>query len=404
MKRFFILIGFFVLATACELDPLYESAYYECKGSITGDKNQHPDSADYQNLLNEIISFGVPGIMMTVSDEAGVWSGASGKADLASDIDLKPCNITRTGSTVKTMTAVTILLLQEEGKLDLDDKIADYLSAEILNGLANAKVVTIRQLLQHSSGIYNYIADPHFQTASLNDLIKVWKPNELLSYARKKPADFTPGTDARYSNTGYILLGEIIEVVESKPFYKVFEEKLIQPVSLLSTQFAAKNPVPEGIIQGYIDLYSNLNVVNATYYSGWDYFTADGGLISNAYDLNRFLMALFAGNLLSDESLKEMTNWKAPREQDSEGFETYYGLGIFKIMTDYGPAYLHSGDAIGYFASMVYFPEQKVTISWAVNGNYGKIDEFTQSKKGMEYIFKTVMNSTKKMNNEPKIF
>lgn len=397
MKRFFILIGLIVLAAACELDPLYESTYYECKGAIAGHNNQHPNSTEYQNLLNEITSFGVPGIMMTVSNEAGVWTGASGKADLASDIDLKPCNITRTGSTVKTMTAATILLLKEEGKLKLDDKIADYLSADILNGLANSKVVTIRQLLQHSSGIYNYIADPHFQTASLNDLTKVWKPKELLFYARNKQADFTPGTDVRYSNTGYILLGEIIEVVENKPFYKVFEEKLFQPINLSSTQFAAEDPVPEGIIQGYIDLYSNLNVVNASYYSGWDYFTADGGLISNAYDLNRFLTALFAGNILSDESLEAMTNWIAPREQDSDGFETYYGLGIFQIMTDYGPAYIHSGDAIGYFASMVYFPEQKVTISWAVNGNYGKIDEFTQSKEAMEYIFKTVINSTQKI-------
>ena len=235
----------------------------------------------------------------------------------------------------------------------------------------------------------------HTSKQPLNDLIKVWRPEELLFYARNKPANFQPNDDVQYSNTGYILLGEIIEAIEKKPFYKVFEEKLFEPLNLSFTRFAAEDPVPEGIIQGYIDLYSNLNVVNATYYSGWDYFTADGGLIGNAYDLNIFLTQLLEGNILSEESLKEMTTWKAPQKQVGDGFKTWYGLGIFKIMTDYGPAYLHSGDAIGYFASMVYFPEKNVTVSWAANGNYGKIDEFIQSKEAIEHIFQTVLSSEK---------
>lgn len=380
---------------ACEQDPFYDSTYYECNEAADPGSELHPRHETYRQLLHDLTNSGVPGIMMTIRDDRGVWSGAAGKADLANNIDLKPCHISRLGSTVKTFTAVTLLMLQEEGKLDLDDKIADYLSPEYLNGLANADVVTIRQLLQHSSGIFNYILDPHFQTASLNDLIKVWKPEELLSYARNKPAYFPPGTDVRYSNTGYILLGEIIEAVENKPFYEVFEEKLFHPLGLSSIRFAAEDPVPEGIIQGYVDLYSNLNVINATYYSGWDYFTADGGLIGNTLDLNLFLSKLFQGKILSEESLEELTSWKAPRDQDSDGFYTYYGLGIFNIITDYGPAYLHSGDAIGYFASMVYFPEQQVTITWAANGNYGKIDTYTQSKEAMENIFQTVLESEK---------
>lgn len=391
-----ILLFFAMMSVvACEQDPFYDPVRYKCKESVGFNNELHPRHNDYQLLLDDITGSGTPGIMMTIRNQAGTWSGVAGKADLASDIDLKPCHITRVGSTVKTFTAATILLLQEEGKLNLDDKITEYLSTDYLRGLANAETVTIRQLLQHSSGIYNYIVDSHFQTASLNDLIKVWRPEELLFYARNKPANFQPNDDVQYSNTGYILLGEIIEAIEKKPFYKVFEEKLFEPLNLSFTRFAAEDPVPEGIIQGYIDLYSNLNVVNATYYSGWDYFTADGGLIGNAYDLNIFLTQLLEGNILSEESLKEMTTWKAPQKQVGDGFKTWYGLGIFKIMTDYGPAYLHSGDAIGYFASMVYFPEKNVTVSWAANGNYGKIDEFIQSKEAIEHIFQTVLSSEK---------
>lgn len=393
MKTFLFLSLCVFTFFACEKDHVFEDSHYACPRVPVEENTLHPKHEKYQDLMEDMINSGVPGVMMSVHDpENGIWSGASGKADLASNVKLSPCNITRVGSTVKTFTAVTILLLQEEGKLDIDDKISNYLTAEYLRGLANAPELTIRQLLQHSSGLYNYISNLHFQTASLNDLEKVWRPEELLSYARERTHDFEPGSDVEYSNTNYILLGEIIEAVEGKPFYQVFEEKIFLPLNLSRTRFAAEDPVPENIIRGYIDLYSNLNLVNSTYYSGWDYYTADGGLISNANDLNIFLNALFNGNILTEKSMKAMLEWQEPKDQDEEGFETFFGLGIFRISTDHGPAYLHSGDAIGYFASMVYFPEQDVIITWAVNGNYGKIDEFTSTKEAMEKIFRTVLD------------
>ena len=96
--------------------------------------------------------------------------------------------------------------------------------------------------MQHSSGIYNYIQNLQFQTASLNDLIRQWKPEELLNFARNKPAYFSPGTDVSYSNTNYKLLGMIIANVEGKPFYEVFKEKIFDPLGLTMTVFAATVP------------------------------------------------------------------------------------------------------------------------------------------------------------------
>lgn len=377
---------------SCEPDFEIEPAFYSCSFTFVDSSENHRHKQRYQKLLDEITYSGAPGIMMSVyNPEAGMWLGASGKADLSNNINMKPCNLTRMGSTVKTFTAAAILLLKEEGKLQLDDPITTYLSHHVLQSIENANRATVRQLLQHSSGIYNYIQSLQFQTASLNDLIKEWKPEELLQYARNRKAYFSPGADVKYSNTNYILLGMIIEAVEKKPFYEVFEEKLFIPHGLTSTRFAATAPVPDGIVRGYVDFYSKFNVIDATYYSGWDYYTADGGLISNPYDLNIFMTKLMLGEIISKESLAEMTACQTPSQQDPEFYKIHYGLGIFKMETPFGPAFFHSGDAVGYYANMVFFPDQNTTVAWAANGNYGKIDEFTSTKTAMDKIFQEIL-------------
>ncbi len=393
IKKVFQLLVVCLLGACTEKDEVFEASFYECTSGITSNNLQHPLANRIDSLAETFINKGIPGIMISVRNKAGQYTASRGKSDLASNVDLQACNITRAGSTVKTFTAVTLLMLQEDGLLDLDDPISEYLSKKVFHGIENAENSTIRQLLNHSSGIHNYIQDTKFQTASLNDLIKEWQPEELLEYSRGRNAYFAIGTDVRYSNTNYILLGLIIEEVTGLPFYEVFEEMLFRPMHLNFTSFAATDPVPNGIIRGYVDLYSNLNLINATYYSGWDYFSADGGLISNTSDLSLFMAKLFQGELLSTESLSEMKSWIAPNEPNKDGFETFYGLGIFQIMTDYGPAYLHSGDAIGYFASMVYFPKQDIAISWASNGNYGKLDAIIQSKETMERIFEAILKT-----------
>jgi D-alanyl-D-alanine carboxypeptidase len=387
-----IILILIVLIQSCKEDVLKEFSVYDCDLPFPDSSAVNSNSARYQQMLDEITGEGVPGIMMCICKPGeGVWVGASGKADLKNGLDLKPCNITRTGSTVKTFTAVTIFKLAEEGKLNLDEKASVYLPSSLIKNINNAGEATIRQLLNHSSGIYNYIQNLQFQTASTNDLIKEWKPEELLDYARNKPAYFSPGEDVTYSNTNYILLGKIIEAIEGKPFYEVFKEKLFLPLNLSLTSFAATDPVPLGIIQGYVDLYSNLGVINATYYSGWDYYTADGGLISNPYDLFVFLKSVMDKEIINSESFDEMTQWIAPENQDPEFFDIYYGSGLFKIDTPYGAAYFHSGDAIGYYANMLYLADYQTYIVWAVNGNYGKIDKFTMTKEAFENIISTVI-------------
>jgi D-alanyl-D-alanine carboxypeptidase len=391
-QLFFKLILVLTLFSSCQKENNPNiAASYNCNLQFTDSSSVNPNHAKYSQLLKDITASGVPGITMSIYNPAnGMWLGASGKADLRNNVAMQPCHISRVGSTVKTFTAATILKLVEEGKLQLDDAAANYLSPAVIENIANADKATIRQLLNHSSGIFNYIRSAQFQTASLNDLIKEWKPEELLAYARGKKAYFKPGEDVQYSNTGYILLGMIIEKVTGKPFWEVFQQKIFTPLGLTATSFAAINTVPSNIVRGYVDIYSNLEVVDATYFSGWDYYTADGGLISNVYDMNVFMQRLFNGNIINSASLNEMLITLKPKTFAVDFFPIETGLGIFKINTPWGDAYQHSGDAIGYYASIVYFPASKTTIVWAVNGNYGKIDQFVSSKKAMEKIFDVV--------------
>lgn len=364
---------------------------YDCSFSFSDSSLLNPNHSTYSQLLSETTTSGVPGMVMSIYKPGeGLWLGGSGKADLKNEVLMKPCQILRMGSTVKTFTAVTILKLKEEGRLNLDDKAALYLPAWAIDHIANADKASIRQLLNHSSGIYNYIQSARFQTASLNDLLKEWKPEDLLAYARGKAAYFEPGTDVYYSNTNYIFLGMIIEKVSGKPFWEVFRDKIFIPLGLSSTVFAATNNVPGNIVRGYVDFFSNFQVVDATYFSGWDYFTADGGLISNVYDMNVFLQKLFDGSIINSASLAEMLTTIPPLKPDTDFFPIQYGLGIFRITTSFGDAYMHSGDAIGYNASMLYFPASQTTLVWAVNGNYGKIDQFVSSKKAMEKVFNVI--------------
>ncbi len=381
-----------IIFTSCRKEDNSNSpASYNCSFSFADSSAANSNNTKYNQLLSEITASGVPGITMSIYKPGdGLWLGASGKADLRNHVAMKPCHISRMGSTVKTVTAVTILKLVEEGRLQLDDKAAMYLSGSELHDIANADKATIRQLLNHSSGIFNYIQSARFQTASLNNLIREWKPNELLAYARGKSAYFEPGTDTRYSNTNYIFLGMIIEKVTGKPFWQVFQEKLFTPLGLTETLFAATNKVPANIVRGYVDFFGNLQVVDATYFSGWDYYTADGGLISNVYDMTAFMRRLFDGNIINAGLLNEMLTTIAPQKADPDFFPIQNGLGIFKISTSHGDAFMHSGDAIGYYATMVYFPATKTVIVWAANGNYGKIDQFISSQKAMKKIFDVV--------------
>jgi len=108
--------------------------------------------------------------------------------------------------------------------------------------------------------------------------------------------------------------------------------------------------------------------------------------------LSIFFRALMNGQIINSNSLNQMLTWKTPKEPDPAFFPISYGLGIFKIETDKGTAYMHSGDAVGYYANMLYFPDDNTTVVYAVNSNYGKIDQYVSTKEAMEKIINETKN------------
>ncbi len=352
----------------------------------------HPKSLVIQALLDSITKEGMPGISMAVYDKTKGWfTGSAGYADIQQKKPFLPCQISRVGSTVKIVTAVSIYQLAEQGLINLDAKISDYLPQDILHGIKNADKATIRQILTHSSGIYNYILDAQFQLASLNDLEKVWQPMELLSYARNKDEYFVPGTDVQYSNTGYVLLGMLIEKVSGTNFPAYFKQHIFEALHLNHTRFNIQDPVPADLPRGYVDWYNTGKIFESTYYSGWDYYSADGGLQSNPYNLIMLTRGLFDGNLLTSSSLQKMLQTE-PFSKEEDFFPIKHASGIFKIQTPYGEAWMHSGEAIGYFATILYFPAKDVTISWMTNGYYGSLEKLVSTKEAYKRILNVVLN------------
>lgn len=390
MKKIFVISLFVLLFLSCEKEEIIDPKTYSCSFDFTDNSANHPKAQQYQTTLNEIVNKGTVGIMMSVyHPNSGQWLGAAGKADIANNVAMQSCMISRMGSTIKMFTATVTLMLYDEHTIDLDKKISHYLNDNYIRKIRNAETATVRQLLQHSSGIYNYIQNPKFQTASMNDLKREWKADDLLPYAYDMDAYFAVGTDVRYSNTNYILLGILIEQIEGKPLYEVFEERIFRSLGMTKSLFASKNPVPNNIVRGYIDLYSNFKITESSYFSGWDYYTADGGLISNPYDMTLFFRKLMNGEIIRPQLLAEMLDWKTPNERDADFFPIAHGLGIFKMTTPKGDVYFHSGDAIGYYANMMYIPSSKSVIVYAVNSNYGKLDEWVSTKKAIEKILES---------------
>ena len=217
-------------------------------------------------------------------------------------------------------------------------------------------------MLNHTSGIYDYFDDdsPFINDAFLGpqaDWSKVWTTDELLAYAdRANHAPyFAPGTSAHYSNTNYILVGLIIERVTGHRVGDEIRARILTPLELKDTSFAAEEPVVTGTVKGYQVLGDEIVDVTATNLS-WAW--AVGGIVSTVSDLGRFSEAVLAGSLVSASSFAEMTNF-APSSGD--------GMGLYGITTPSGVAFGMNGESAGFSSTMMRLPGSNVSIVLLAN-------------------------------------
>jgi D-alanyl-D-alanine carboxypeptidase len=331
-------------------------------------------------------------VVLLIEDSGGLWIGSAGKADIDKGIDMNPCTVSKVASITKLFIGTLMLKLQEEKVLDLDDKISMYIPEKLLKNVENAENCSIRQLLNHTSGIYDIISDKGFYLALLNNPQKKWQPDELLEFAYNKPAEFSLGAGISYSNTNFLLASLVIDYAMGRPHYEVLREKIIDPLRLKHTYYYPHDDLSEGTAQGYFDLYNNNHIENLTNYntgSGNGY----GGIYSTVNDLKIFIKALLVNKtVLTEASLKEMLTFT----DEEEGTDRAFGMGIFKDFLDRAPdeyALGHRGRDLAYSADLFYFPKNGTTMAFLVNyGTNGKSslkDLFLEFRKAVaDEIFK----------------
>jgi len=351
--------------------------------------NNHTNEAKYQNLINKILETGVPGVSMTVITPDGDWSGTGGKADLKYNIDMSPFHILRIGSFSKVFCAATILKLQDEGKLNINDKANMYIPAEIADKVPNGNLVTIKQLLNHTAGIPEHLDLNAYLDIMNLSVVKLSAEETLETIYRKKP-DFAPGTDKYYSNSNYLMLALILKYVSGKDANDVVNGKLLQPLGLQNIYMSSD--FPASLSRGYVDVHDDGKVIDRTEIDnnavgGQD--RLDGGVMANSYDLAVFLTSLLEGDILSAGSLSQMETFEDITQDLGPDLShlKQYGLGLMKLETDHGNAIGHYGSVHSFSSLAYYFPEQKVTVAIIRNGDSARSKKFFESKELFNYLF-----------------
>lgn len=299
------------------------------------------------------------------------WKGASGLADPQQNIAMLPDDQFRSASVGKMICAATTMSLVEQGRIDLDGRITRYLPGELVRGLHvvdahdRSEQITIRHLLSHTSGLPHYFRDPGFQELMINQPDRVWQPVEVIDYTRRHiQPQFAPGQGWHYTDTGYLLLGLIIEAATEQPLHAVYRTRLFDPLGMNHTYLLFHDD-PRPIIAGREPAHVFIGDLD---YTGARSLSADwagGGLITTVDDLTCFIRAFADRQVFRDPATHEaMMAWTANHVGAA------YGLGMWRFV----PAALGepiAGEIWGHHGSsrsfMYYWPEQDATICGTLN-------------------------------------
>lgn len=359
MKPYFyagISLFFLTQVQACAPDPQGAEPVCVTSSSQLPPLSTHPKANALAEGLQQAIAAGIPGASLAIRDENGVWEGAAGFADLDRGLSMQTCHSTRIASVTKPFVAATLLRLVEQGLIDLDQTVAHYLPNET-ERLPHAKSITVHQLLNHTSGVHNFL-DLEFVLDLINRPSKTWTMNEAYEHALRSKADFAPGDDWSYSNTNYLLAAWVMEAVSDKKHEAQMAAEIFRPLDLAGTSYRADSFEFDGVVRGYLDLYGDGALVDASDNYANSCVGPDGGMVSTAHDLLVFFDALLAQKtLLSDEMLSEML----PSIPTGELLFPKYGLGLELWEEDGVRGIGHGGHEFGYRTFAYYFPERDVT-------------------------------------------
>jgi D-alanyl-D-alanine carboxypeptidase len=320
-------------------------------GAATTTSRARAAASPLQSRADAVVAAGIVGYVARVDDGTRVTTAVAGLADRATGRRLGPDDQFEIGSNTKTFMATLTLQLVAKGKLSLTDTVEQHLPGLVPNG----DKITLKMLLQHTSGLSDY-TDEAFAETVLADPTRVWTPQELVALATKHQPTFAPGTSWAYSNTNYILVGMILRKVTGTSPADLVQQRIARPLGLHRTYLptpTAKHTGP-GYAHGYLATPDGATF-RYTDVSGWalgGWAGTAGAMISTPSELSRFFSALLGGKLLPAAQLTQMrTLVPFPASFGSKGG---YGLGLQRVDTPCGPAWGHGGGIFGHVSTALF--------------------------------------------------
>jgi D-alanyl-D-alanine carboxypeptidase len=357
--------------------------------ATTTEQSKASTSAAYngtmRDVAQQVMAIGAPGYIARIDDGHRVTTTVAGLADRATRRAYTGREQFEIGSNTKTVTATLVLQMVDRGKVDLDESVSTYLPGVVPNG----RNITVRMLLNHTSGLFSYTGDAEFFAAMEKDPQHAHTDRELLDVAFKHEPNFAPGASWSYSNTNYILAGMILQKLTGKSMPELVQERIARPLGLTHTYYA--NPRVTDTGPGYAHGYSvKFGATPRTYtdvsdrpIGGWA--GAAGAMVSNQKELSRYFSAVVAGKLFSREQLKQMkTTVDLP---EKFGIEGSYGLGLMKKNTPCGTVWGHGGDTLGHHSTAVTSTDGRRTA--VSDTNAGPSD--TEKSDGMNRYYEVVI-------------
>ncbi|MFO7892401.1 MAG: serine hydrolase domain-containing protein [Longimicrobiales bacterium] len=376
MKRIPLLLGTVLILLTARPAP-----------AATQQARQAPDDRVLRSALVEGIAMGLPGISVAIGvGDSVAWVGTAGYSDLGARVPVEPDDRFGVGSITKTMIARVILQLAGEGRLELEKTATDYVDLEIVRRVPNADRATLRELINHQSGVPTW----EFQEDWIRkgrgagmDLDHVWGKTETLEYctAAVLEAPHVPGDRYAYSNTNYTLLGLVIEAVTGNDAAAEIRRRVLEPLGMDDTFLESFEPVPGGYVGHYHYATPRFRevagvhpafeevrpyVVESTPANLSPEWTA-GGMVSSARDLVRWARAIRDGELLGPKMKGEVFTWYPPADGGRPGYRYLQGIAWSDDFHGGLDAYGHSGGTLGFTAYMYWLADTDIIVVMLTN-------------------------------------
>jgi len=288
-----------------------------------------------------------PGVTVLVArGDQLLYKGARGMASVELGVPMQPDQLMRIGSVTKQFAAAALLRQIDEGKASLDDPLSRFLP-----DYPNGGRITLRQLLNHTSGVKSYTGIPGYMH---NPIRRDLGTAELIKEFKDQPADFAPGEKWAYNNSGYVLLGAVVEAISGKSWHEAIDELLLKPAQITSVHYQAGDKLFKGMAQGYT-LNGRREVAPAGLLSMTQPHAA-GALIANTEGLWRWNQALHGGKLISPASYQGMTTPEGAAKASN------YGFGIATGVLRGHPMLSHGGGIHGFASLLSYLPQSRTTV------------------------------------------